>query len=110
MTPGSEDFSLGNSVVTPISEKTAQVCWQYPNYFPRMLKEVRINSFDMQSSRLWKQRTKKSYLVGNKMVIVVDRYAQGSRKWKCFNRRWDKAKEGERNLLQLSAFNWYRRV
>lgn len=46
---GSEDFSVGNSVVTPISEKTAKVGWQYCNYFPRILKEVRINSFDTPS-------------------------------------------------------------
>lgn len=36
---GLEDFSAGNSVVSPILEMTAQVCWQCPNYPPRMLKE-----------------------------------------------------------------------
>jgi len=43
---GSEDFSVGNSAVTPISEKTEKVGWQY---FPRILKEVRINAFDTPS-------------------------------------------------------------
>lgn len=47
---GSEDFPAGNSLVTPLSGKTAQVCWQYPNYFPGMLKEARKNSFDMHPS------------------------------------------------------------
>lgn len=46
---GSEDFSVGNSVVTPISEKTEKVGWQYPSYFPRILKKVRINAFDTPS-------------------------------------------------------------
>lgn len=34
------------------------------------------------------------------MLMFADRYAQGNRKWKHFNRRWDKAKEGETNVLQ----------
>lgn len=35
--------------MTPISEKTAKVGWQYCNYFPGILKEVRINYFDTPS-------------------------------------------------------------
>lgn len=31
------------------------------------------------------------------MLMVVDRYAQGSRKWNCFYRRWDKAEGGEKS-------------
>lgn len=62
---GSEDFSAGNSVVTPISEKTEKVGWQYPSYFPRILKEVRINAFDTPSLQVFKQQTKKSYLADN---------------------------------------------
>lgn len=97
---------LQETVVTPLSEKTAQICWQYPNDFPRMLKEARINSFDTHPSSFYKWYTEKSYLVGNTMLMVVDGYAQGSRNCKCFNRiMGTRPKENESyfNSLHLSG-------
>lgn len=38
------------------------------------------------------------------MLMVVDGYAQGSRNWKCFNRRWG---QGQRRIKATSALCVY---